>query len=144
MSAAGKVPGQSRHDRRHFRVGALERHARLQPHEAVEEVIDVVLAQPLREPEVAAVRRVEVARRHAGNRRRDFREPDRLADDRPDRRGRGPARRDRRSRRPGAAARSGLARLGGGGGGGGTKFSCVKPPSVIGRPNSSKKPSVTP
>src|SRR5579864_1074402 len=32
----------------------------------------------------------------------------------------------------------------GGGGGGWTKFSCVKPPEVMGRPNSSKKPSVTP
>src|SRR5919201_4238336 len=31
-----------------------------------------------------------------------------------------------------------------GGGGGGTWFSGLKPPSVIGRPNTSKKPSLTP
>ena len=77
-----EVARESVHDRRHLRVGALQRHAGLQPHEAVEEVIDVVLVELLAEPEVAAVRRVEVARRDAGDRRRDFREPDRLADDR--------------------------------------------------------------
>ena len=119
-----------------------------QPHEAFEEVVDVVLVERLVEPEVAAVRRIEVARRHAGDRRRDFREPDGLADDPrialvevlPD------AIRDHddRGRRggPGAACCGGCGC--GGGGGGGTKCWGVKPPSVIGRPNRSKKPSVTP
>ena len=95
----------------------------------------------LREPEVGAVRHVEIARRDAGDRRVELGEVDRLADDRrvavvellPERVeittvGGGPG---------GGGAL-------GGGGGNGVKSSCVKPPIVIGRPNTSKKPSVTP
>jgi len=44
---------------------------------------------------------------------------------------------------PGGAAFWARAALGGGGGGG-MKFWWVKPPNVIGKPKSSKKPSVTP
>ena len=62
-----------------------------QPHEAVEEVIDVVLAQPQREPEIAAMRRVELTRRHTANRRGGLRvawtaaqEIDSVADDGPE------------------------------------------------------------
>ena len=141
MSDAGKSRAEAGHDRRHLGVRALQRDSGLEPHEAVEEVIDVVLAELLAEPEVAAVRRVEVARRHAGDGRRDFREPDRLADD-----GRIAVIESCQTRYEmtttgGGGPCGAAACCGGGGGGGGTKLSCMNPPSVIGSPNSSKKPS---
>ena len=77
----GKVARQPLHHRRHLRARALLRDTRLQSHEAIQEMIDVVLVELLAEPEVAAVRRVEVARRDAGDRRRDLRKPDRLSHD---------------------------------------------------------------
>src|SRR4029079_3667295 len=52
-----------------------------QTHEAVEEVIDVVLPELLAEPEVGTVRRIEVARGDACDPRLRLVEPDRLADD---------------------------------------------------------------
>jgi hypothetical protein len=70
-----------RHHRRLLAADAREGRPRLDAHN-LEDMRDLLRIDPDGEPEVGAVRRIEITRRDARHGRADFGEADRLADDR--------------------------------------------------------------
>jgi hypothetical protein len=98
-SEAGS-PGQPCHDRRHFRVGAASRHVQLQAHDPSKKWLMSSLSSCWLNQKSPPVGRVEVARRDAGSRRRDFRKPNSACRRSPGRHDGDPARREKRSRPP--------------------------------------------